>query len=673
MATETRYFDCTPASSTQLGEWVQVEISDPPVRPVTLGDIVVTHLQSGEVLPHAIVANTVDRLRFAVGLRSPSRTTETQRIRVVITDTSEAHPGYLDWVSGGITNSGDYIGPVVPIIDGLGATSPSSPDSLWVHPNVLRVPDTSWMRFKDAAERDAGVGTVTHIRIDTPYPPADSEQYENPYLLYSTDDGWTWHEWRTDWNPINPWPGAGHYTSDPCFTFKADGSLYCLFNSTQGRRARVVTGTHLGDATPGAAFAPTMVSGWSPSIIQVEGVWYCFQRVTGGSVTRQQSVDEGVTWTDSTLAIMAQTTDGGSLFTRSYWHGSVVGPFADGYYYATFSENAWGNANMGNGNVRLFRALNPLDGSWQAARNVTLRYGGSGSIAASTWYQPVLFQRTDGSVAVMATGLSAGNTYRAAIHNLTIAPSAVPQYGILTPQRLSFTWGNDEAAAYAVDNTDRGTVTEVTNMVAEYRAEYSTNAGADWTVAGDWTADLSVALDTDTLPDGPLMLRVQARDAAEPTDVSGYDTVSLNVGNIEYRVTYQEDGGVETIAQDWTANDLSESIDTTALADGPLTIRVYARDTDVPADIAVSTRSLTVANGAPVGVTIQPAFIASGATVYAPTLSEGAGPVTVQPAFIASTAQVFAPRVIDSAAVAPANAQNLTAILTLYTELEGVL
>ena len=179
-----------------------------------------------------------------------------------------------------------------------------------------------------------------------------------------------------------------------------------------------------------------------------------------------------------------------------------------------------------------------------------------------------------------------------------------------------------------------------------YRLDRSTDGGSTYEWVQDWTAgDLSEALDTDALPAGDVILRVQARHAAEPLDVSGYDTVTVTTAPVEYEADYRIDGGAWTPLQAW-AGDRSEALDTTALgAWSTLDVRVRARDAANPADVsAYDTVSYTAT--AATGETVAPSFIASTSQVFAPTVEPGA--VQVVPAFIASTAEVFTPAVVEA-------------------------
>lgn len=87
-------------------------------------------------------------------------------------------------------------------------TSDATGDCL--HPDVIHVP--------------GGFGDHNWWMVMTPFAAADLE-LENPEILYS-DDGTTWTEIAS--NPIDPWPGAGKFNSDPCLMLYK-GRLYCYY------------------------------------------------------------------------------------------------------------------------------------------------------------------------------------------------------------------------------------------------------------------------------------------------------------------------------------------------------------------------------------------------------------------------------------------------------------
>ena len=213
------------------------------------------------------------------------------------------------------------------------------------------------------------------------------------------------------------------------------------------------------------------------------------------------------------------------------------------------------------------------------------------------------------------------------------------------PQEPLVPWVVDADSLNGVVSGTRLYSVPATTDVA-YRLDYSTDAGSTYEWVQDWTAgDLSESLDTSTLPAGDVILRVQARHAAEPLDVSGYDTVTVTTAPVEYEADYRIDGGAWTPLQAW-AGDRSEALDTTALgAWSTLDVRVRARDAANPADVsAYDTVSYTAT--AATGETVAPSFIASTSQVFAPTVEPGA--VQVVPAFIASTAEVFTPAVVEA-------------------------
>ena len=187
------------------------------------------------------------------------------------------------------------------------------------------------------------------------------------------------------------------------------------------------------------------------------------------------------------------------------------------------------------------------------------------------------------------------------------------------PQEPLIPWVVDEDSVDAVLSATRIYTVPATTDVA-YRLDRSTDAGGTYEWVQDWTAgDLSESLDLTTLPKGNVTLRVQARDAANPLDVSGYGTVTVSNSEVEYEADYRIDGGAWTPLQAW-AGDRSEALDTDAIgAWSTLDVRVRARDAANNGDVsAYDTVSYTAT--AAVTLTVQDA--AHGHTAGSPTLSQ---------------------------------------------------
>ncbi|HUT60680.1 MAG TPA: hypothetical protein VNA25_22775, partial [Phycisphaerae bacterium] len=259
--------------------------------------------------------------------------------------------------------------------------------------------------------------------IDTPYPGANND-YENPSLAYSTDNGVSWQEWPGLTNPIDPFPGGADYNSDPCMALRNDGTtLRCVYRPNEGGvsyiKYRDVTGTNLTDGVAvgdeATATFPDAVLPRAPSIIRMsDALWYCFGEddttTSSGQWLRWKSVDEGANWTDKTAIIPV-----GGENTKAWWHGAVVGPFG-GWYYATFIECALGqrpgDGPLG-GDIRLFRSRDLT--TWQADPQMFVARGGSPPAwAAVTLYQACLYQTSSGGLAILfsAYKTAGGNVFK---------------------------------------------------------------------------------------------------------------------------------------------------------------------------------------------------------------------------------------------------------------------
>lgn len=409
----TLTYDVTPAATSSIGDWAQWEVTDATFlsRIQAEGDLVVTD-STGQVLPVYVIARrTSASMRVSVAIDSPTSTATAKRLTLTATDGGTAWVNPTDWSASYAVPSS--VGPSIAIDDGNGNVyNTGTPMDEWVHPNVMRVDNLTgnakWLTYKDAAEATATVGTITHIRIDTPFP-GGNDDWENPYLLYSTDNGLTWAEFSAALNPVEPWPGGTGFNSDPCFAITSTGALRVFVRQTtdgvsQTLYYRDVTGTHVGDATASARTAATGTTGWTaPSIVKSGSTWYLFYR-SAGPVRRMSSTDEGATWSGDQEVLKANATADGLEYDFKYWHGSVVGPIG-GYYYATYSENNSGAATDGNTRFRLWRSAS-VDGPWEAAHPELVRFGTG--IAATTVYQGCLFEKTDGTLGFIMSGQNTG-------------------------------------------------------------------------------------------------------------------------------------------------------------------------------------------------------------------------------------------------------------------------
>ncbi len=397
----------------------------------------------------------------------------------------------------------------------------------WVHPNAIRVPQSgpgSWMRFKDAAEIAAGVGTVTHVWIDTPYPQSNFA-YENPYLLYSTgNDLSVRHEWPGVSNPIEPKPTGidFNYLSDPCLVIRADGSLHAAWrfvgegyagHAPGGKylESRIITGTHLGNVTVGAkqrlgngssgatGFTPTNAYGtWiAPSIVKHEGKWWLFvvqqfETLGNGSspigpIQLWESSDEGASWQKHSDPIVPEMVDGKM---ERLWHGSVSGPF-NGWFYGVYSASEDGKAYAERSHFRVFRARHPA-GPWERSDRFMWMAGEAGTISRATQYQGFIVDKDDGTMAFVGSGCA---------DNVT-----PPVSDISDGWRVGWTSTVDPHATFD---------TPVDSV--EYLIEARPLPDGDWTPLGDWSegtpdaGETLLAVDLTALAGEDVELRVTRR------------------------------------------------------------------------------------------------------------------------------------------------------------------
>jgi hypothetical protein len=381
------------------------------------GELAVYGDDEATALPFKVLGVTAQRCSVAVFLQSSD--SATRNVWVYAGDASFSSPPMESW-NAPVVAPASTLGPTVVASDGLGHTISES-DS-WVHPNVYKVPADSWMRFLDAAEVAAGAGSVTHIRIDTPY--SGGIQYENPYLLYSADNGATWAPWPAEeLNPLDAFPGvvgppaSGNFNSDPCALFLPSGTLRAFHREWNNGSPKLfyndVTGTNLSDAVAAAQVEATVESPAifaAPSMVWYRGVAYMFASEQSGyspnmgtMVNRWQSTDNGATWSTKTVALAG----GGDAFTGQ-WHGSVSGPI-NGWYYRIGSETAYNTEPWNNGvgaDLRLHRSRDLV--SWEAAKELAITRG-SAAWCALTLYQACITEHSDGTTWVYFSGSPVGN------------------------------------------------------------------------------------------------------------------------------------------------------------------------------------------------------------------------------------------------------------------------
>jgi len=385
------------ASQSSLGEGVHLYLTDPLlVSHITDGgDVRVTKSDGSTIVDHKVlsVASTVVILLKML----PGVVTGSDTYYVYADESPNAVYPLYGW--GQEAQSPPASATTLSFTTGLA----EDPTDQSTHPNVMRVPTGSWMKDDGAA------GVVTHIMVDTPMYNANDD-YENPSLMYSTDEGVTWAEWPGVTNPIVPFPGggSGNYNSDPYLVIKSDGSLYVgyrktLSSTTTTYNYRIVTGTNLTDDVVVAAEATSTIPDSkipvSPTIYNVsDDLWYLFggefevgDVVSGRQVWRWSSIDEGVTWTDP-IVVIYDTDER----IAGHWHGGQVIALGD-YYYCAWGEVRSALSAIPQHAFRLFRSTD-LE-SWEPCNNMIME-------TLPTWaddffYEVCLFLTSDNLVVAM--------------------------------------------------------------------------------------------------------------------------------------------------------------------------------------------------------------------------------------------------------------------------------
>lgn len=459
----------TAPDDHSFGEWVQYEHSGGLVNLAAGDGDVAVFLVDGTELPVQVVTRSDSALRLSVSLPGPASSTQPLHAHLYVKSAAASARPATGW-GGAYTSpaTNAHVGPTIDVSDGRGNTQAANP--YWVHPHIVKVPTSgpgSWMR----KVTDAGESTVTHIRVDTPYPGANDD-YENPYLLYSTDDGDTWAEWPGDINPIAIRPAdAADFHSDPCAVInKITGDLLVFYRLTTAgtpntyalQRIQVTAGASLTTASVGTASTPTIQSTGqflAPTCLyQGERLFLFYvENATTGAIYREWSDDDGVTWAGRQLVIdpIAATGDGEFDHVRRWWHGQATGPVGDWYYYA-LTEYPGEVPPVGqSAAVRIFRSRDLT--RWEPARRLALVAGTSGAFNAADNYCPGVFEDSAGNLFLFSSGddSAAGLNYRVC----RVAASALNSSEIMT-LGAAFTFNGADTMSYA-NSGNRGTVTEL--------------------------------------------------------------------------------------------------------------------------------------------------------------------------------------------------------------------
>lgn len=363
--------------------------------------------------------------------------------------------------------TGDNCGPngatdgqfITHTIDSAGGRA--DPNREWVHGQVMRVPAGSWMLDNGEDEN-----VVTHVAISTPYPGLNDD-HENPYLLYSTDEGDSWRIWYTFfvengssdyYNPIHgdPDPGDGNrFNSDVGLAYnETTGDLVCIFrggsvsNITPSRIviSPAVGSPTLANATVSALSVPTMpdysalipdYSGGNhfitPTLARENGILYCFfgaasttDATTTRSVIRVQSDDDGATFTAPAIVL---TYGPGLPYYEDLWHIGLSSEKIDGYWWLLGSAKGTGSTPGFSGVVgeaRLFRArsLANWENEYEADHQYLVDRTGS-SVTITTCYQGNIFLGSDESTVRMSMFMHDGSRYDWFCKDISLTPETM--------------------------------------------------------------------------------------------------------------------------------------------------------------------------------------------------------------------------------------------------------
>jgi hypothetical protein len=283
----------------------------------------------------------------------------------------------------------------------------------WINPVVLDVwslPSGHWLK----KITDGGGEVITHIRIDTPYP-SSQDIYENPCLLYSTDNGDTWIIWP-NYNAgsfvlaldyAQPYADVRHLAD--CFAFLLNDGVTlrcCWFRrsptppDTYHLTYVDITGSSLTSSSASSLVKPPLAQRHQVaygSVVKRNGSYVMFggtPSVAAASPIKKWISTDGSNWRFKGIAI-ARNSDG--LVT---WHCSCSGPY-NGFYYMVANQIASGQTG---GNTTIYRSTD-LD-SWEYNTSLLIDRG----VSSPAWcnnglYKPHLYQKTNGDLRVIVGGL----------------------------------------------------------------------------------------------------------------------------------------------------------------------------------------------------------------------------------------------------------------------------
>ena len=368
----TRRKTCRVRQTTTgtMFDWVRLQLTDPNMLAgvTTDADIQITDA-SGKPLQTVVLSRSPLKIELAVAYDNAS---QSEHSLYVYTGSRSVLPKKFDRAPGAKA-------PPAAKLDLSWTTGRAiSTTNQSIHPHVLQVPAGSWM-----ADNGSG-STVTHIMIDTPFPAgAGQDQYENPSLAYSMDNGATWFEWPGITNPIDPSPGGtSDYNADPCLTIMPDGHLRAYYreylNGVVAMKYRDISGTNLSACTVGEEQTATFATSTprSLTIYQVsDDLWYGFgEQGISPTVTlavyRWTSTDRGVTWTKPT-AMIAQTASTVVSPVSGWWHGGQVVKVGDLYWCAwTEPAKITYHPDAANYAPRLFYSADLT--TWKPCRNLLM-------------------------------------------------------------------------------------------------------------------------------------------------------------------------------------------------------------------------------------------------------------------------------------------------------------